>query len=139
MHWIPNFHKVFFHYFYTNFEFSLTFFCLFFSFAVALSLHLQKVIIPQYKFRGETAILECDYELNGNNHDSDDDNNNENLNYNFFHQNSEVETLYSVKWYKDGEEFYRYRPKSKPPRNLYKGKNFQINDNHHHLIDKLYT
>jgi hypothetical protein len=115
------------------------FFLPFFSFAVALSLHLQKVIIPQYKFRGETAILECDYELNGNNHDSDDDNNNENLNYNFFHQNSEVETLYSVKWYKDGEEFYRYRPKSKPPRNLYKGKNFQINDNHHHLIDKLYT
>jgi hypothetical protein len=65
-----------------------------FRLAVALSLHLQKIAIPQYKFRGESATLECDYELNGN-HDPDDDN--ENQNYNFFHQNSEVETLYSVK------------------------------------------
>jgi hypothetical protein len=79
---------------------------------------LQKIIIPQYKFRGETAILECDYQLNGK-RDSDDDI--ENTNFNYHDRNEEVETLYSVKWYKDGEEFYRFVPKSNPPQNSYKG------------------
>lgn len=89
--------------------------------AAALGLSLQKIIIPQYKFRGETAILECDYQLNGaGKRDSDDDI--ENTNFNYHDQNEEVETLYSVKWYKDGEEFYRFVPKSNPPQNSYKGK-----------------
>lgn len=88
--------------------------------AAALGLSLQKIIIPQYKFRGETAILECDYQLNGGKRDSDDDT--ENTNFNYHDQNEEVETLYSVKWYKDGEEFYRFVPKSNPPQNSYKGK-----------------
>lgn len=30
------------------------------------------------------------------------------------------EALYSVKWYKDNEEFYRYVPKANPPQNSYK-------------------
>lgn len=86
--------------------------------AAALGLRLQKIIIPQYKFRGETAILECDYQLNGK-RDSDDDI--ENTKFNYHDQNDDVETLYSVKWYKDGEEFYRFVPKSNPPQNSYKG------------------
>lgn len=86
---------------------------------------MQKIIIPQYKFRGETAILECDYQLNGK-RDSDDDT--ENTNFNYHDQHEEVETLYSVKWYKDGEEFYRFVPKSNPPQNSYKGKRNVMND-----------
>ena len=53
---------------------------------------MQKIIIPQYKFRGETAILECDYQLNGK-RDSDDDMEN----FNYHDRNGEEETLYSVK------------------------------------------
>lgn len=87
--------------------------------AAALGLRLQKITIPQYKFRGDNAILECDYQLNGK-RDSDDDI--ENTNFNYHDQNEEVETLYSVKWYKDGEEFYRFVPKSNPVQNSYKGK-----------------
>lgn len=89
--------------------------------AAALGLRLQKIIIPAYKFRGETAILECDYQLNGK-QDADDDI--ENTNFNYHDRNEEVETLYSVKWYKDGEEFYRFVPKSNPPQNSYKGKDW---------------
>lgn len=89
----------------------------------AQSLRLQKIIIPQYKFRGEIAVLECDYQLNGK-RDSDDDI--ENTNFNYHDQNEEVETLYSVKWYKDGEEFYRYVPKSNPPQNSYKVEGIKV-------------
>lgn len=52
-----------------------------------LSLKLIKFSVPQYKVRGESAILECKYEL-------------------------ENEKLYALKWYKDNEEFYRYVPRS---------------------------
>jgi hypothetical protein len=52
-----------------------------------LSLKLLRVSVPQYKVRGDTALLECQYELGG-------------------------DKLYSVKWYKDNEEFYRYMPRS---------------------------
>lgn len=49
-----------------------------------------RVNVPQYRVPGEPAVLQCDYDL-GN------------------------DSLYSVKWYKDHEEFYRYVPKSTPP------------------------
>ncbi|KAJ3661029.1 hypothetical protein Zmor_005450 [Zophobas morio] len=45
--------------------------------------------VPQYRVPGETAVLQCDYDL-GN------------------------DTLYAVKWYKDHEEFYRFVPKARP-------------------------
>ena len=43
------------------------------------------VNVPSYRFRGEDAILKCLYDLEG-------------------------EQLYSVKWYKDGSEFFRFIP-----------------------------
>lgn len=54
-----------------------------------------RVNVPQYRVPGETAQLQCDYDL-GN------------------------DTLYSVKWYKEHEEFYRYVPKLRPESNSYK-------------------
>lgn len=51
---------------------------------------MVEVRIPNYVIKGSTAQLECLYDLDG-------------------------ETLYSVKWYKDGNEFYRYVPRDLPP------------------------
>ena len=181
------------------------------------SLRLVKVEIPAYKFRGESALLECVYELNGggvggqvvvnprtrvhqhhaaryrqpleyiSNHEEEEDDNagdegvlEEEFKYPkrkrkkyarfrkfdaegeqeedgdedeeeehhlrggiFDNEGDEEEdddevahfqsssssshqgdgfpeTLYSVKWYKDNEEFYRYVPKANPPQNSYK-------------------
>lgn len=53
-------------------------------------LRLVEVRIPNYVIKGATAQLECLYDLDG-------------------------EALYSVKWYKDGNEFYRYVPRDNPP------------------------
>lgn len=46
--------------------------------------------IPNHVVRNNTVRLECHFDMNG-------------------------EALYSVKWYKDGFEFYRYVPKDHPP------------------------
>ncbi|KAJ8940088.1 hypothetical protein NQ318_022566 [Aromia moschata] len=54
-----------------------------------------RVNVPQYRVPGETAMLQCDYNL-GN------------------------DTLYAVKWYKEHEEFYRFVPKARPQANWYK-------------------
>ncbi|XP_050293444.1 cell adhesion molecule 1-like [Anthonomus grandis grandis] len=54
-----------------------------------------RVNVPQYRVPGETALLQCEYNL-GN------------------------DKLYSVKWYKDHEEFYRFVPKFKPQTTSYK-------------------
>lgn len=53
-------------------------------------LRMKQLIVPKHVARGETIRLECDFELDN-------------------------EKLYSVKWYKDGNEFYRYVPQEKPP------------------------
>ncbi|KAL1140624.1 hypothetical protein AAG570_000554 [Ranatra chinensis] len=66
-----------------------------------------RVAVPQYKLRGELAVLECHYELEG-------------------------DTLYSVKWYKENEEFYRFVPKSNPPQQSYKVEGIKVD---HQLSD----
>jgi len=62
----------------------------------AVSVTLFKVEVPDFKRVGEMATLLCNYTLAGK------------------------EVLYSVKWYKDNEEFYRYVPKSRPVVHSYK-------------------
>ncbi|KAG6451265.1 uncharacterized protein LOC115444290 [Manduca sexta] len=47
------------------------------------------------KQRGDSATLTCDYDLEGG-------------------------KLYSVKWYRDNEEFYRYMPRLRPPQHSHK-------------------
>ncbi|KAL7725720.1 hypothetical protein ACLKA6_018551 [Drosophila palustris] len=54
------------------------------------SLTMTEIRIPKHIMRHEDAILGCKFDLDG-------------------------ESLYSVKWYKDGFEFYRYVPRDMPP------------------------
>ncbi|XP_039293047.1 cell adhesion molecule 1 [Nilaparvata lugens] len=72
-----------------------------------LCLKLLRVGVPQYKLRGELAVLECHYELEG-------------------------DSLYAVKWYKENEEFYRYVPKSNPPQSSYRVDGIKVD---HQLSD----
>ena len=51
-----------------------------------LSISLDVVVIPELRNRGQNASLLCRYNL------------------------EEDEKLFSLKWYKDDEEFYRYSP-----------------------------
>ncbi|XP_050536708.1 uncharacterized protein LOC126902947 [Daktulosphaira vitifoliae] len=53
-----------------------------------------KALVPRYKIRGETAVLRCDFELEG-------------------------DLLYAVKWYRENEEFYRFVPKATPQKTSY--------------------
>ncbi|XP_071448887.1 uncharacterized protein [Hetaerina americana] len=64
-------------------------------------LRLTKVTIPAYKIRSEMALLECGHELEG-------------------------DRLYSVKWYKDNEEFYRYVPRAVPHQHSYKVEGIRV-------------
>jgi cell adhesion molecule 2 len=75
-----------------------------FIFSEIKCVRLLKIIIPAYRFRNENAMLECDFELDKVKND----------------ETYADEDLYSVKWYKDNEEFYRYVPRANPPQNSYK-------------------
>lgn len=50
--------------------------------------------MPNYTVKDNVVRLECHYDM-------------------------EDEKLYSVKWYKDGNEFYRYLPRDHPPASLF--------------------
>lgn len=85
----------------------------------AISVRLVKVVVPAYELHGNFAMLECQYELNNS-----DNRHSKSSKYHFPYdsneQSDEGETLYSVKWYKDNEEFYRYLPKANPPQHSYR-------------------
>ena len=50
---------------------------------------LNALKVPSYEVVGDPVVLHCDYEL-------------------------QDDKLYSVTWYRDNHEFYRYVPNSKP-------------------------
>lgn len=89
------------------------------NFTEAISVRLVKVVVPAYELHGNFAMLECQYELNNS-----DNRHSKSSKYHFPYdsneQSDEGETLYSVKWYKDNEEFYRYVPKANPPQHSYR-------------------
>lgn len=58
------------------------------------ALRLIEVRVPNYTVKDNVVRLECIYDM-------------------------EDEKLYSVKWYKDGHEFYRYLPRDHPPATLF--------------------
>ena len=49
---------------------------------------MEAVLVPQYKFRGQNATLLCRYDL------------------------TDGEELFSLKWYKEDTEFYRFTPEN---------------------------
>ena len=57
--------------------------------AESTSIQLEAVLVPQIRFRGQNATLLCKYDLESG------------------------EELYSLKWYKEDVEFYRYTPPEK--------------------------
>lgn len=89
-------------------------------------MRLWKTVIPPVKIRGENVLLECQYELNNSSTNNQYNNHNHRQqyrknNYLYYDNNEEEEeSLYSVKWYKDNEEFYRFVPKANPPQHSYK-------------------
>eukprot|EP00095_Tigriopus_kingsejongensis_P008172 maker-scaffold1032_size68796-snap-gene-0.13 protein:Tk08172 transcript:maker-scaffold1032_size68796-snap-gene-0.13-mRNA-1 annotation:"cell adhesion molecule 3 precursor" len=56
---------------------------------------LEDSIIPPHAFRGQKAVLRCNYDLEG-------------------------DDLYSIKWYFNQKEFYRYIPSDNPPVTIFK-------------------
>lgn len=58
------------------------------------ALRMVEVRVPNYTVKDNVVRLECYYDM-------------------------EDEKLYSVKWYKDGHEFYRYLPRDHPPATLF--------------------
>ncbi|XP_048477757.1 uncharacterized protein LOC105395638 [Plutella xylostella] len=61
---------------------------------VSISLRVVSLSVPALRARGEAASLACEYDLAGG-------------------------RLYSVKWYRDNEEFYRYMPRLRPPQHAH--------------------
>lgn len=98
----------------------------FFYLETSCGLRLWKTVIPPVKIRGENVLLECQYELNNSSTNNQYNNHNHRQhyrknNYLYYDNNEEEEeSLYSVKWYKDNEEFYRFVPKANPPQHSYK-------------------
>ncbi|XP_052865970.1 uncharacterized protein LOC128272237 [Anopheles cruzii] len=107
----------------------------FLSASEVLGLKLKTVRIPTYKFRSESALLECHYELNGQRkgHGSPDAANRRHHGYQSDYLSEpfeEEEKLYSIKWYKDNEEFYRYVPSASQPIKSYKIEGIRVDPNH---------
>uniref|UniRef100_A0A182VYN7 Ig-like domain-containing protein n=1 Tax=Anopheles minimus TaxID=112268 RepID=A0A182VYN7_9DIPT len=100
-----------------------------------MGLKLKLVKIPPYKYRMESALLECHYELNGQRkgHSSLDGTNRRHHAYQndyLSERFDEEEKLYSIKWYKDNEEFYRYVPSASQPIKSYKIEGIRVDPNH---------
>uniref|UniRef100_A0A182P7S3 Ig-like domain-containing protein n=1 Tax=Anopheles epiroticus TaxID=199890 RepID=A0A182P7S3_9DIPT len=102
---------------------------------ISYGLKLKTVRIPLYKYRGESALLECHYELNGQRkgHSTLEGSNRRHHGYQpdyLGERYEEEERLYSIKWYKDNEEFYRYVPSASQPIKSYKIEGIRVDPNH---------
>lgn len=70
-------------------------FVFFFSFLGVNCLQITDFLVPLAAKVGEDRQLSCQYQLGSN------------------------ETLYFLRWYKDGNEFFRYMPKETPAQRVY--------------------
>lgn len=79
--------------------------------ADANCLRLNEVRIPMHTVRDLNARLECHFDLEG-------------------------EALYSVKWYKDGNEFFRFVPRDQPPAQLFPLPGVSVDVSTHSLVTR---
>ena len=59
------------------------------------------VAIPPHAIRGQNAKLRCKYDMEG-------------------------DKLYSIKWYRNGHEFYRYIPTDNPKTTIFNGNGINV-------------
>merc|ERR1719312_835517 len=71
--------------------------------SLANGLMFTEAVIPSYAVVGEPVTLACSYQLEG-------------------------DTLYSVKWFRDGQEFYRYIPSDNPHTRVFTYSGLNINE-----------
>ncbi len=67
----------------------------------ALTLTLKKIDVPPHSLIGEDARLSCEFDMEGS-------------------------TLYSVKWYKDDNEFYRFVPGDRPKLQVFQQEGIKV-------------
>ena len=72
-----------------------------FVFAGIVSLTLNTIEVPPHKVVGDKAVLICQFDMEG-------------------------DTLYSVKWYKDDREFYRFVPNDRPRLQVFDTEGIQV-------------
>lgn len=72
-----------------------------FCFAGILSLTLNTIDVPAHRVVGDKATLICQFDMEG-------------------------DTLYSVKWYKDDREFYRFVPNDRPKLQVFETEGIQV-------------
>ena len=65
------------------------------------SIKLKNVQIPPHAIRGSDVKLECLYDMEG-------------------------DKLYSIKWYRNGHEFYRYIPTDTPNTAIFDGNGIKV-------------
>ena len=68
---------------------------------MASSIRLMDVSIPPHAIRGADVRLECLYDMEG-------------------------DKLYSIKWYRNGHEFYRYIPTDRPKTTIFDGNGIHV-------------
>ena len=68
---------------------------------MASSIRLKKVVIPPHALRGDDVTLQCLYDMEG-------------------------DKLYSIKWYRNGNEFYRYIPTDRPSTAIFDGNGIKV-------------
>ncbi|XP_045107120.1 uncharacterized protein LOC123502030 [Portunus trituberculatus] len=76
--------------------------------AVAAGLRITKVEVPRYLIVGKQATLRCHLALEG-------------------------DVLYSLKWWKDGKQFYQYIPQNNPPNVVFTVPGITVNPQHAEL------
>lgn len=67
------------------------------------AIKLLNVVIPPHAIRGQNAKLRCNYDMEG-------------------------DKLYSIKWYRNGHEFYRFIPTDNPKTTIFNGNGINVDE-----------